>query len=868
VEKVKPVIATYRIQLNRDFPIEKARGIIGYLHDLGVSHLYCSPVLASRPGSTHGYDVIDPSRLDPELGTEEDWRQLAQDVHSRGMSLVLDIVPNHMATGQDNPYWDDVLRNGQESPYASWFDIDWTSSEGRVVVPVLGDEPEAVIESGELVEREENGERRVRYHDMSFPVRDGSPTDIRSLLMAQRYRLVHWRRSTTELNYRRFFDVNELVSLRQEDPAVFEQTHAKVLEWVEQGVVDGLRIDHVDGLRDPEGYLRQLRNRVGDAVPVWVEKILLGEEQLRTSWPVQGTTGYESIGEIENALLDAAGAAQVEAGYRKLRSAASNLTFERMVIDAKEEVLRNALRPDHARVTRLLENAARAVTPDVLLPRRALAGALSAFVACLQVYRSYVRPDASSVPADREVLERAIARVREFGLARERELTTIERVIEAALRARVRDPDAGEESRSAALVFMLALQQLTGPAAAKGVEDTALYRWVPLASRNEVGGEPDAPLENALQRMHEASARRLEQWPLSMRAASTHDTKRSADVRARISVLSEMPDEWNRLTRRWRERNRPLRRPVEGLHHRSTPDSSAEYLVYQTLLALWPIGGESTRTPKVMRGIATRAREYMLKAAREAKERTSWTATDHAFETGLQSFIDALVTGESHARFRREMDDVVRQIAPHAAWTALAREVLRFMSPGAPDIYQGDEIWNFSLVDPDNRRPVDFAKRSKLLEDVKRVFPAGASPTDDALKLRVVEELLAVRRTHWTAMVEGGYEPLYARGEVAGHVVGFVRHAATTGQSVIVLTCVRTMTLFREFSGSAGDIWGDSWVPLPPGFGGDRLRCALTGNFVSLHRSGAEAGGEHLLRLRDVFEVLPLSVLTVASEQG
>lgn len=804
-------IATYRLQLNAQFGFARARGVLPYLRGLGVSHVYCSPVLAARPGSSHGYDVVDPRRLNPALGTDGEWRDFSAAVHGHGMKLLLDIVPNHMATGEHNPYWEDVLTHGRRSRYAPWFDIDWRHRGGRVVLPVLVDALPEVIARGELEVIERGGAPRLRYLDSTFPLAPGTAGgDVAAMLEAQHYRLIHWRAAPSAMNYRRFFDVNDLVALRVEDADVFRETHATVIEWVRAGLVDALRIDHVDGLQDPAGYLRLLRAEVGDGCDIWVEKILLGDEAL-PAWPVQGTTGYESIGEVEDMLVDPDGFARIEAGYRRLRSARPHGGFEQEAVECRQLVLRGALRPDVMRVTRLLAAASRESGADRPPARRALATALSATIACMDVYRTYATgaPDAD----DRRRLTSALERAAALGLAAPRELAAIHAVFErAATSARARR-------------FVHAFQQVTGPAMAKGVEDTALYRWIPLASRNEVGGNPARPLEGAITRFHERNRERLARWPDALRASSTHDTKRSADARARIHVLAQIPDEWLRLARRWRAGHHALRVPIPGLNRRTAPDANAEYLLYQTLVALWPAG-----EPSGLEEIAARAAEYLLKATREAKERTSWTAGDPRFEDGLRAFVRVLVLGAAGSAFREELRALVARIAPHAEALAMTRELLRCASPGVPDIYQGDERWSVTLVDPDNRRPVDFVG-----DAVDR-------------KEQLVRALLRVRREHGITLTSGGYIPLETGGDRA---IAFAREAED-GRHVIAIGARLTLSRGRDP--------GDAMIPVPARVAVARWRCALSGRVVCMG-ANSSGRGEGVLRLADALAADPVALL-------
>src|SRR5919108_1785984 len=576
--------STYRLQLNASFRLAHARAIVPYLERLGISHLYTSPLLAARPGSQHGYDVVDPTRLNSELGSESELRELATDLHARDMGILLDIVPNHMGTGPDNPFWEDLLANGRRSQWAHWFDVDWDSERaslrGRVLVPVLRDTLEAVLRRGELSLVRERDRIRLKYFDQTFPLNPETEdalrhvnlgtwqrgragrARLRELLEAQYYRLAFWQRASVAINYRRFFDVAELIALRMHDPSVFRETHALVLHWVEDRVIDGLRVDHIDGLRDPQGYLDGLRVELtqrrpteGDHLPIVVEKILSAGERLRDSWPVQGTTGYEFLNDVEAILIDPGGAERLEDGYRRLVGARGRGGLAEAAVRGKELVLRTTLAADVARLTRLFRRA---------LKRRKKSGsggpaAIRRFIAALPVYRTYIDGRGPVHPDDRRMIEQAMARARERW-GRGGELARVASVLMAA-----RDEDARR--------FVTRLQQTSGAATAKGVEDTALYRYVALASRNEVGADPSRDLLHAVRDLHSANLARQKRWARSLVCTSTHDTKRSADVRARLDVLSEVPDEWMRAVRSWR---RLLARRRVRTRRGTAPDAATE----------------------------------------------------------------------------------------------------------------------------------------------------------------------------------------------------------------------------------------------------------------------------------------------------
>jgi (1->4)-alpha-D-glucan 1-alpha-D-glucosylmutase len=895
--------ATYRVQLNKGFTLADARALVPYLERLGISHLYCSPVLRARPGSMHGYDVADPAMVNPELGTEEEWRALAADLHARGMGILLDIVPNHMGIGPSNPYWEDVLAHGERSRWARWFDIDWSAAHGRVVLPVLGAEPDEVIARGELRLELNDVAARLHHHQQSFPIDPATLPDdlqlakfdteavqdpnelvrgeegharLRALLDAQHYRLVHWRRAPEEINYRRFFDVNELVALRQEDPEVFEATHALVLRWVRDGVVDGLRIDHVDGLLDPLGYLERLREAVEEArgappenhdranssadrhhslapdtFPILVEKILSPGEQLRADWPVQGTTGYEFLNDLEDVFLDAHGYDDVERCYRRLRRIDGE-RFEDVARRGKLQILNGPLRADVVRLARLLHPLVHHAHRDWTLPQ--LADGIARFIAALPVYRTYVdgRTPAPH-PHDVAVVERALGELRATDVpAPAREIAEL---VGDIVLGRAGDQAGGDDA--ARLGFVQRLQQTSGPATAKGVEDTALYIYVPLASRNEVGGAPDRPLADAVRRFHDANAERRSCWPSTILTTNTHDTKRSADVRARLDVLSEIPEEWHRCLQRWRRLNRKHRTTVRG---RLAPDTNTEYLFYQTLVGIFPAPRPGRRADDLpAREWRASARDrlapYMLKAVKEAKMRTSWTEPDEAFEKALERFIVAVLEPAEEAPFLQDVARLVARIAPAAQINALGRIVLQHTAPGVPDLYRGDELWNFTLVDPDNRRPVDWNRRKALL-NASDGEELARDPGSDQAKLALTRRLLQLRREAPPLFLDGEYRALAVRGPRAEHLVAFARATATQRMVVVVPRLLSSSFDSGETSAERTPVsdWGTTFVELPPESHGRSWRSALEHRTVS-----TEAGDE--LAVAELFRAQPLAVL-------
>ena len=935
--------ATYRLQLRAGFPLSSARALVPYLSRLGVSHVHCSPILRSRRGSTHGYDVVDPRQVDPELGTEADLEALHDELAARGMGIVLDIVPNHMAASDENPAWDDVLAHGPASKFSRWFDIDWRATErelrSRVLLPILGSPLSGAIHRGEIALASAAGVPRVRYfaHDLpldpstlppvldralagcrevlpgehpacteladivatlrrlprrtvrsgpalarrrewsevalarlrelaaqvpevaraiqdaasGFRGRDGRRDRLRRLLDAQVYRLVHWRRAAREINYRRFFDVDDLVALHMEDPEVFAQTHALPLEWRRRGWVDGFRIDHPDGLLDPLGYFRRLAEAAfpgQPAPPIYIEKILGQGERLRSEWPVAGTTGYDFLNQAEALFIDPTGWASIEADYR--RTIRQPLEFPAIARRGKRLVLETGLSAGARRLADRLLKLAGPAHPLPLVPRRDLLRAVVETIVALPVYRTYV-DGRSPGPGleDRRLLEAALAEARARGRSGAAALDLLESVLLASQGAM-----GSADVDRFRLRFVERFQQLSGPATAKGIEDTAFYAYAPLLSRNEVGGGPDAPLERATADFHAANAQRAERWPGGMLTVSTHDTKRSADVRSRLDLLSELPGEWSERLQFWRRLNLPNKTTVAG---RRVPDPGTVHHLLQALVGIWPLEPLAVGDLDLLR---ERLSEYMEKAVREAKLRTSWTDPEAEFETALRADVAALLDPLRSPRFIDDLERFVRRIARAGCWNALARTVLHLASPGVPDLYQGDELWNFSLVDPDNRRPVDFERRAGLLEEVERGVAGGgdareaflrellATPEDGRLKLHVIRSALAARRERGAAFRSRSYRPLEASGSSGFRVVAFGRG---DGSERLIVAVPRRL---GRLEGSPTDpaIWEDTVVPLP----GDwprRWSCALSGRSLA-----AEPGG---LIVAEVFAVLPVALL-------
>lgn len=828
--------STYRLQLTAEFTLDSAREVLPYLRDLGVDWLYLSPMLGAEEGSTHGYDVVDPTQVDDARGGETGLRELAEAVHAAGGGILADIVPNHVgvATPKDNTWWWDLLKHGRASKYAMAFDIDWAAGDSRIWLPVLGDgtdeDPEAELARLRVVDGE------LHYYENVFPLAPGTEEAARAAVGnnagntvgdeagdvavaraahdLQNYRLMPWREADENLNYRRFFAVNSLAGVRVEIPRVFAETHREILSWVRDGLVDGLRVDHPDGLADPGGYFENLRQATG-GIYLLGEKILEPGERLPASWPMDGTTGYDALGEVDRILTDPAGAPELDEVAGRLggwgrtedpageTDAAAEVVWAEMIHGTKRAVADGMLRAEVERLTRLVPGL---VPDDEETGEHLVHDALAELLACFPVYRSYL-------PTGRHHLDDAAADA-------VRRRPDLAEAVEALLPL-LADPDHPVGER---------FQQTSGMVMAKGVEDTAFYRYTRLASLNEVGGDPSSfALE--LERFHELQGDRQARMPRTMTTLSTHDTKRSEDVRARIDVLSEIPGEWVHTLDRLRELA-PL------------GDGPFEKLLWETIVGAWPVDGSPLQTQRLA--------DYALKAAREAATRTTWTEQDEEFEAALADLAErATGTGE----LREEIQRIADRIAVPGVTNQVAMKLIQLTMPGIPDVYQGTEVPFPTLVDPDNRRPVDFRERAALLARLDDgwapEFPAPAESEDGStrpdraalaeyaagLKMLITSRALRARREHpeWFTR----YEELDVLGEASDHVVAFTRGGC--------ITVATRWPLGLEDEGG----WGDAAVVLP--------RQTMVDLLTGRRFGGAFTDGA--TRLAEVFERHPVALL-------
>jgi (1->4)-alpha-D-glucan 1-alpha-D-glucosylmutase len=951
-----PPVATYRLQLRSGFTFRDAERLVPYLHDLGISHVYCSPYLKARAGSSHGYDIVDHNELDPELGGEEAFESFVATLQRHGMGQILDFVPNHAGIGSDeNVWWQDVLEYGRASPYAEFFDIDWepltSRLRGRVLMPFLGDDDEEVLERGDLGVTFDavRGAFRVSYHEHRFPIRprdhgrilersltaleerlgpqhgvavalrdlqkvfaglappsasapaqassrdraeqakrelaglaakelaaadcleeaarafDGKPGDassfdaLRSLLEAQHYCLADWRVAADEINYRRFFDINELAGLRVERANCFERVHALVFRWLEEGKLDGLRIDHIDGLLDPRSYCERVRSRFPELYLV-VEKILAPHERLRTDWLVEGTSGYEFLNLVNGLLVDGEAESALDRIYREFSGCESS--FEDVRYESKKHAMNFLLRSELHALAHRLEHLAQVSGRTGEFSETSLREAIQEIVAWFPVYRSYV-DERGAGEEDRHEIDAAlrVAREGKSGLGQGLFDWIGGLLVMDTQRRDTRDPQHRQ-----VIDFAMRFQQFTAPVVAKGLEDTSFYRYFRLVSLNEVGGDPDRCGISAKD-VHAANQERAASWPAAMLATATHDTKRGEDVRARIDVISEMPAEWESRVLRWAELNEPLK---WGDGSEAAPTRNDEYLLYQTLLGSWP--GEPPEAfdlPDYSERIAS----YMLKAVREGKESSSWQQPDTGYEDALRRFIHGIL--QPGSAFRADFEPFAARIATFGALNGLSQLVLKLTAPGVPDIYQGCELWDLSLVDPDNRRSVDFEHRIHLLGELEREFgQAPDAATGDAvelarswrdgrLKLLVTWRLLSYRRRNRELFEKGDYVPLETHGEHAGNVFAFTR---TFGDARLIVAVPRLCAGIPRTAGPfplGQAAWGDTTLRCPES-DRDALRHVVTGRRISASRRE----GAVEIAVADLFAGLPVAAVEAAAEPG
>jgi (1->4)-alpha-D-glucan 1-alpha-D-glucosylmutase len=953
-------LATYRMQFNREFTFRDAANLVPYLADLGITHCYASPYLRARPGSMHGYDIIDHNALNPEIGSPEEYEHFVAELHRHGMGQILDIVPNHMGVmGSDNAWWLDVLENGEASTYADFFDIDWDpikdELQGKVLIPILGDQYGNVLENGELklVFDVERGEFSIVYHQHRFPINpveyprilglriqeveeklgstnddllelqsiktafshlptrqgitpekmaernrekevqkrrlaalctrsadirnfiemhvqslNGNVGDPRSfdalheLIKGQCYRLAQWRAAADDINYRRFFDINDLAALRMENETVLHLTHRFTLDLVAQGKVDGLRIDHPDGLHDPAKYFKELRcgmpctenQETPKPTYVVVEKILIGSEKLRKEWPVQGTTGYEFSNLVNGLFVDQSAATRMERIYRSFTG--ESVAFEDLVYACKKLILKVALASELNVLANALSRIALSNRHTCDFTVNSLRSALGEVIATFPVYRTYVSGSGVS-PEDRRYIEQAVAAGRKRSNAAD--LSVFDFIRRMLLIETNGEP---QWYRRAIVAFAMKFQQVTSAVMAKGLEDTSFYRHNVLVSLNEVGGNPQQ-FGVSLAQFHHANQKRAECWPHSMLASSTHDSKRSEDVRARINVLSEMPAAWRLSLRRWRDWNRARKRLIDD---RPAPSRNDEYLFYQTLIGAWPL--ERLDDANWQRFVS-RIAQYMLKAIREAKEHTSWANPNTDYESAVTEFTRATLDRRRRNRFLSDCGEFQRRISRLGMFNSIAQMLLKLTVPGVPDVYQGNELWDFSLVDPDNRRPVDYERRQRYLKELTEWSEEPAewralhvrglidNLQDGKAKLYVLRQALCLRQEYPELFQEGTYMPLTSCGSRADHICAFARYSGSRCVLVLVPRLCATLLGDKKETPIGAEVWADTRIELPPEIQNSAYKNIFTGDRVAPELSG----NQRFLAMSESLKSFPVALL-------
>ena len=987
--------STYRLQFHAGFTFRDAMAVVPYLRELGITHCYASPYLKARPGSTHGYDIIDHGCLNPEIGTPEDYEALVAALRAHGLGQILDTVPNHMAVGtNDNAWWNDVLEDGPSSRYGAYFDIAWRTSsrpelQDKVLLPVLGEPYGDVLEAGQLRLAFADGAFSVHYYDRRFPVAphsygkvlghrpdelervlgaegpdfieyqsiltavrnlpdrtetdpdkvaerrrekevvkrrlaeladrsepvrmlveqnvalfNGQPGDPRSfdllddLLEHQCYRLAYWRVAPDEINYRRFFDVNDLAALSMEREDVFEAAHGLVLRLLAEGKLDGLRIDHPDGLYDPATYFRRLqehfalacarrafeadadsrgldwkdvegplRDRIasrktgpgqgplGPPLYVVAEKILGADEALVETWPVHGTSGYEFLNQVNGLFVDGKNASTFSRLYDDWIQDDTN--FAEMIYRRKLLIMQISLSSELHMLTDQLDRLAQKSRRSRDYTFNTLRQALGQVIACFPVYRTYIA-DEGARDADRLSILTAIRR------AEARNPLMSRRVFRFIRDMLLREaPESfGEEDRAEQRRFAGKFQQVTAPVTAKGVEDTAFYVYNRLVSLNEVGGDPGR-FGIRPEAVHAYNQHRQAHWPYALSPLSTHDTKRSEDVRARINVLSEMPEEWSACVERWSRLNERLRKPDED---QTIPDANVEYLIYQTLVGAWPLEPYS---PEEYAEFVKRIQAYMLKALHEAKVHTSWINPNAEYDAAIQEFVGRILDEGGNRPFLDDFRAFQRRISHYGLLNSLSQTLLKLASPGVPDTYQGTELWDFSLVDPDNRRPVDYERRRRMLGDLRSAAEAAdgdlrelardlvAVKEDGRIKLFVSYKTMQCRRDHPGLLSAGEYIPMAADGPKAAHLFAFARRAGGVRALVAVPRLLAGLAPDPDRPTLGTEAWEDTRLILPGIASGTRWRDLFTGEVLTAE----ERDGQPSLAAADVFASFPVALL-------
>jgi (1->4)-alpha-D-glucan 1-alpha-D-glucosylmutase len=926
-------LSTYRLQFNASFTFLDAARLIPYLHQLGITDCYSSPYLKAAPGSSHGYDVVDPTVFNPEIGTETDYQVFVQTLHDHQMGQILDVVPNHMGIATSaNPWWQDVLENGPSSHFATFFDIDWTpvkpELENKVLLPILGDQYGIVLENQEITLHYDDGQFFLLYYEHRLPLdpctwtgiltfrqddllqnfgesdphlqeyqsiitalthlptrteleaeriaeryrekevirrrlstvvaehatlsnflsenlrllngNKGSPRSfdvLDHLANDQAYRLAYWRVAAEEINYRRFFDINQLAAIRMEQPEVFQAAHQKIFELLKSGAINGLRIDHVDGLYDPKEFLAQWQQWATDNLGIQqddqgrslyllVEKILGSGERLNPEWPVHGTTGYSFLSQVNQLFVQESHHRQFEQTYTRFTK--QSLPYEDLIYHSKKLIMISSMSGEINALGHELNVLAERNRRSRDFTLNSLIYAIREIIACFPVYRTYVShdPEAPIADRDRVYIRLAVARAKRRNPALSN--LVFDFIRDLLLKAPQDSPDLHWDDIRP---FVMKFQQTTSPVTAKGVEDTAFYVYNRLTSLNEVGGEPHH-FGVPLQAFHQYMQERADHWPWSLSSSSTHDTKRSEDVRARINVLSEIPIEWRHRLRTW---NRLNKKATHRIDEQLVPNRNEEYFLYQTFLGAWPIG---SLTADEHHAVTKRIQAYMIKALREAKVNSSWLNPDEAYETAVLAFLTRILSPGPANAFLQDFLPFQYRIMRYGLYNSLAQVLIKTLAPGIPDFYQGTELWDWSLVDPDNRQPVDYPLRQQRLEELyelqnttdllKVIHTLLENPEDGRLKMYITTTALQFRKNHPTIFLEGSYLPLQAQGERADHIFGFLRQHHSQTCLVILPRFLTTLIPDPTTLPIGEAIWGQSWITLPSDLATYTFRNVLT----------------------------------------
>ncbi len=955
-------LSTYRLQFNASFTFLDAARLLPYLDDLGITDCYASPYLKAAPGSTHGYDVVDPTILNPEIGTEADYQVFITALLKHGMGQLLDVVPNHMGiAGSANAWWQDVLENGPSSHYATFFDIDWTpvkpELENTVLLPILGDQYGIVLENQEIRLHFEDGQIFLQYYEHRLPIDPSTwpavlnhrqdelvaslgeasshlqeyqsiitalshlplrtETDpdriaeryrekevirrrlssiisehepllnflkenlhilngtkdsphsfdaLDALVSNQAYRLAYWRVAGEEINYRRFFDINQLAAIRMEQPAVFQEAQQKIFDLVSSGAVTGLRIDHVDGLYDPQGYLAQWQTWAaqhfhvtpdshGRVFYLLVEKILGTGERLNPQWPIHGTTGYEFLSLLNHLFVHPSYERQMEQIYA--RFARPPIHYEDLIYHCKKLIMTSSMAGEinalghELNVLSEQNRRARDFTLNSLIY------AIREIIACFPVYRTYVRPEAEEPVTDRDraYIRLAVAR------AKRRNPALSNLVFEFIRDLLINSPNSSSPVDWEMLrPFVMKFQQTTSPVTAKGVEDTAFYQYNRLVSLNEVGGEPQQfglPLKNFHQSMQERAAH----WPWSLSSTSTHDTKRSEDVRARINVLSEIPTEWRNCVRKW---NRLNKKATHRLEEQLVPSRNEEYFIYQTLLGTWPFDPYSHEDSIQL---IERLHTYLIKALREAKVTSSWLNPDEAYEQAVLKFLTRILSPTTTNTFLEAFLPFQQRIAGYGIYNSLAQVLIKTLAPGIPDFYQGTELWDLSLVDPDNRGVVNYAFYKKCLAELQelqqKLTPIELieflfqHANNGLIKMFLTHTTLRYRKKYASLFLHGTYDPLEVQGDHAEHVCGFVRQEQSTACLTIFPRFLTQLISDPAILPVGSSTWGQTQISLPEGLKGRSYRNVFTQEIVAPQKTTDMVG----LPIATVFAHFPFALL-------